>query len=1191
MKLVDVLIRIAALFSKRPGFFFSGLVLVCILLGYVASRIAFKEDISSFMPKSEETRIIDLVYTHSKISDKIIFKISFKDTLTADAEALKMHVDDFVENLTDNLSDYATEITYRVDNNDIAEVQNEILENIPYYLTTKDYTRMDSIACSDSISLIMNLNKQMLLMPTIGFMKSNILTDPLHFSSNILRNLAKFDELGSFQLDDGYFFSKDGKNILLFVTAKNNMTETKENAVLVEKIEKSIAQLNSISEGTLHITYFGAVPVSVSNAQQIKKDSIISMIIALALIVIVLSLYFRRISSLLLIIVPIFFGALLSLALIVLFQGTLSSIAIGAGSSIFGIAVNYSLHFLVHYRHEQNVESTLRDIAFPMTVGSITTVGAFLSLLFVKSDALQDFGLFSALTLLGTLLFVLLCLPVFLRKGKNTTSQYGSKRDKKTVWEKIAESKMENIPYIGLILTILTVIFACFSTSVKFETDFSKLGYMTQAQQKAQAEINAIAHTDIPYLYYVCYGNNIEEALECYEKSKPILDSLAKLDYFIQIRGIGDFLPSRQTQIQRVEQWEQFWADKKSAIIQNFEKGCHHFGLNNESFQGFYNLLRKDYAKEVPDFSVMQKQLLNDYLIETPECCAVISLLYPKESVDIEAFLKKSPLAGIEHTVMFNRALSNENMIHLLYHDFNWVLWICAFLVTAFLIVSFGRIELTVLAILPMVFGWFWILGIMALFDIQFNIINIILATFIFGLGDDYSIFMLEGLIQDYARKKRLLISYKVAVTLSAVTLFIGIGTLIISQHPAMRSLAQVSMIGMASVVLMTYAISPLIFKKLTQKKGKPRLQPVTGLNLIKTIYSFSVFVLGCIVFNLLLPFFLIPFANMDKRKYWYHCVFSWGSRFVTPRIPSVKYHLLGYDSRKFEKPAIIISNHQAHIDLTCIIGLSPKMIVLTNKWVWNTPFYALPMRFADFYPIANNFENSFDKLEKVVRKGYSILIFPEGTRSEDCSIKRFHKGAFYLAEQLKIDILPITIHGFGHVLPKKELMIRKGKITVKVGERVPFEAYSQLGGYQQTSKWFRQQIQTSYDELSAEIETADYWADKVLHNYIYKGVEIEWSVRKNLRKQANYKKWIQSISSAKNVQVLNCGYGEFPLLAAMVLKNTNIYAFENDENKYSIAENCTNIPQNLHYVKNDEITPIKYDCVLDMNKLLKYGD
>ncbi|MDR2584848.1 MAG: 1-acyl-sn-glycerol-3-phosphate acyltransferase [Prevotellaceae bacterium] len=1133
------------------------------------------------MPKNKETEIINFVYTHNQLSDKIIFKISFKDTTNTDIDELKAFITLFVDELNDKIADYIKEIIYQFDDDNIIEVQNCIQNNIPYYLTSNDYAKLDTLTTPQNIQQVLENDKQILLMPSAGMMKQSILADPFHLSIPTLQKLQDIGEYQTFRTDDGYFFTADYQNIFLFIVTKNPITETKENAVFVEKLAQSTTLLDSIASNNLKITYFGAIPVSVTNAQQVKADSILSLAIAILLIIIILFLYFRKIAPLLLILLPVFFGTILSFALIVLFKGSLSGIAIGAASAIFGIAVNYSLYFLIHYKEEQSSVKALKNIAFPLTVGSITTVGAFLSLLFVKSDALNDFGLFASLTLFGTLLFVLFCLPMFFRNRKKI-SPHKESINKETIWEKIAKTKLEKIPFIGLIIVVFTCFFAYFSTSVEFETDFSKLSYMTNEQKRAEAEISAVSRINVPYLYHVSYGITLEEALQVYEKAQPIIDSLNNLGHFHRTQGIGELFPSHKTQMIRAKEWHQFWEKSKEETLVAFENSCHELGLISKSFEKFYQLLNKDFIKESSDLSVVRKLLLNDYLIETPERSAVITLLFPN---DVEQIID-SPLAQVEQTIMFNRSMSNKSMITLLYDDFSFVLWFCALLVFGFLMISFGRIELAFITILPMVLGWFWILGIMSLFDIQFNIVNIILATFIFGLGDDYTIFMLEGLIQDYAHKKRLLVWYRVAVILSAAILFIGIGTLIVSKHPAMRSLAQVCMIGMFCVVFMAYTISPVVFKMLTQKNGKPRLQPVTFFNLLKTIYSFSAFVLGCLALNLVLPFFIIPFASVAKRKYWYHCFFSRISLFVSKRIPSVQFSLSGNDSKKFEKPAIIVANHQAHIDLTCIIGLHPKIVVLTNKWVWNTPFYALPMRFADFYPIANDFENNMAKLEKLTQKGYSILIFPEGTRSHDCTIQRFHKGAFYLAEQLKLDILPITIHGLGHILPKKELMVRKGTITIKVGERVTYDEYAKIGTYREVSKWLQKQIVETYYQLAKKIETADYWADKVYHNYVYKGIDVEWNVRKNLRMHKNYKTQIEQLKDAKKIKIINCGYGEFPLLASLVLKHTDIYAYESNEEKFSLAKNCKSIPQNLHYVDNIDTFDVECNYIVDMNKL-----
>ena len=72
----------------------------------------------------------------------------------------------------------------------------------------------------------------------------------------------------------------------------------------------------------------------------------------------------------------------------------------------------------------------------------------------------------------------------------------------------------------------------------------------------------------------------------------------------------------------------------------------------------------------------------------------------------------------------------------------------------------------------------------MGIAGLQFNIVNIILSALIFGLGDDYSLFIMDGLLQEYKTGKKNLSSYKSSIVLSAITTLAGLGVLIFARHP-----------------------------------------------------------------------------------------------------------------------------------------------------------------------------------------------------------------------------------------------------------------------------------------------------------------------------------------------------------------------------------------------------------------------
>lgn len=102
----------------------------------------------------------------------------------------------------------------------------------------------------------------------------------------------------------------------------------------------------------------------------------------------------------------------------------------------------------------------------------------------------------------------------------------------------------------------------------------------------------------------------------------------------------------------------------------------------------------------------------------------------------------------------------------------------------------------------------------------------------------------------------------------------------------------------------------------------------------------------------------------------------------------------------------------------------------------------------AEFLPASDGLDAHIDDLRSLYSRGYSICIFPEGTRSLDHHLHRFHKGAFYLAEVLHADIVPVVMHGQDHVLPRTNFMLRQGTMNVKILQRISSNDTSMGSGY-----------------------------------------------------------------------------------------------------------------------------------------------
>lgn len=1154
--MTNILLNIYHFFEKHNVLLRVILLTIIVLCICAISRISLVEDISSFLPQNEENERIQYASQHIGGANKLMVSVA---TDSLDEYAIMDAVDYFVEKIQErDSSKRILDIQYMVDQQQIVSVGQCVINNMPFYLNDEDYQRIEQHLSYDSILVQLQRDKQLLLSPMGGIMKAFLTSDPLAFASPLLQSLNKSNPNTNYETIDGYIFDKDGKEAIIAISSKYSVSETSENAKLIADIDSAIAETMHEHKG-INLDCIGASVISIGNAQRIKTDSLLSTAIALIFILALLLYFFRDIRALLIISFAITFGALFGMAFVAIMQDSVSLIALGVGSIIVGIAVNYPLHFLAHYQQGYSKEQTIHDIIDPLVTGNLTTVGAFLSLVFIHSNAMKDLGLFASFLLIGTILFVLIFLPHLFTKKLFTKQERLSTN---LTFNRIASYNLDRNTFFVVTILIITIPLYFMSKHTTFETDLHAINYMTDSQRAKFAKLNEQTQSNNKQIFCVAEGKNIEEALQNYEKAIPTIDSLYKKQSIEKISGIGSLIPSQKIQNERLVKWNAFIQKNKDELIANLDKATHETGFTDDAFEQFKTILQTEFtAKSIDHFEPILQSFGNNFIsLDSNKV-----LIYTMLQVEPE---KEHELSILPPNVFtFDNSSLVQQMVKALSEDFDYVLYVCGLIVFLFLTFSFGRLELSVIAFIPLTVGWIWILGLMGIFDMKFNIVNIILATFIFGQGDDYTIFVTEGMMYEYTYRKKMLASYKNSVCLSATIMFIGIGCLILAKHPAMRSLGEVTIVGMFSVVLMAYLFPPLLYRWLTQKNGKNRLMPITFKNLLITILSFIGFLIGTIYMTVIGFVSLTILGKTDKHKLWYHKRLCGMFAFMTHIIPGVKFNLQNTVNETFEKPGIIIANHQSHLDLMYMLSLNPKIICLTNKWVWRCPFYGWIIRYADFFPVENGIENNIQQFREIMKKGYSILVFPEGTRSENCDILHFYQGAFHLAEQLGVDIIPTMIHGIGHFFPKTEFLLRKGTATVKILPRITptNEQYRNGRKCRETAHLVRTMYQVEYEKLAKEIETIDYYKDLILHNYIYKSRQIEREARKNL-KDNTLSEQIANLPDEGSYTIENCGQGEFALLAALVKKKLQITAMDSDADKIAIAENCISVPQNLHY-------------------------
>jgi 1-acyl-sn-glycerol-3-phosphate acyltransferase len=1147
------------------------LFIVCIAgCAALISHLHYQEDISAFLPHDKNNEKISEAYQHIGGQNKIVIVFHNEKGTEENSDNLVAAMDAFGENWQQvDTADIVKNIQIHVDNAGTMDMLDFIYQNYPYFLTDADYRRIDSLLIQpDYIAKQLENNKQLLMLPTGSTFSDNIQVDPLHLFTPVLKRLQTFQISDKYNLYEGCVFTDSWHKGLVFLDSPFGMSESEKNGQLANMIDRAIEKTHC-TYPNIRISAVGAPLIAVTNAQQIKRDGILAVSISILLIFALLIFSFKRVGDLLWIIISIAFGWLFALGGMAVYKDEISIIVLGIGSVIIGIAVNYPLHFLDHLKHLTDKRQALKEMIPPLLIGNITTVGAFFSLAWMNASAMRDLGVFGSLVMIGTILFVLVFLPIFAKSRK-----YLKEKDAKLTFGKLASFSLEQKKYLFWPIIILTVVFGILSMETSFDSNLQHINYMT-GQQKQDLSLlsDNIQKDGQDCIYAIAEGRNIEDALTSNEQMQRQLTKLSAAKEISSVNGIGSFVPSSQMQSHTLTCWNEFCRKHRAAILNELKTKSASQGFSTDAFSPFEALLSKQYdIQPASYFTPVEQTIGNSYITRQKDKISIINFVQvPEKHTE---HVKKS-LNTSSHYFAFDQRDVGRKYVDALSFDFNYVGYACGFIVFFFLWLSFGRLELSLISFLPLAVSWIWILGIMELLGIQFNIVNIILATFIFGQGDDYTIFISDGLISEYAYGKKMLASYKNSVALSALIMFVGMGTLAFARHPAMRSLGEVTIIGMFTVVFMAYYFPPLLYRWITTIHGEKRDVPLTLQRIGYSLFSLLFFIIS--VYLIWIPYTFLYFhigKVTEKKRMKFHRNLCSVSKFIINHVPGVKFDYNNKWNETFNKPAVIICNHQSHLDLMCLMMLTPKIVILTNDWVWNNPFYGMIIHHAEFYPVSDGIEANIPRLKDLTDRGYSVVVFPEGTRSEDCSILRFHHGAFYLAEQLNLDILPIFIHGVGHVLPKRDFMLRKGSIYMEVCQRITPTDTSWGTGYKQRTHVARRYYRKHIEEIRRAKENTNYFLPYVNYKYMYKGSANELHCRKMLKKSASFNKYIEAdYEAVHTVWIMNSGHGEFAWLFALVNKEKDIYAFEADDEKYRLADGCSRKPENLHFCtlpKND---------------------
>lgn len=608
-------------------------------------------------------------------------------------------------------SDRLLEIYSKYPNNFISYNRRQLLKN-------KNYKELSQISLEQ-------------LYNPLGFFIQTPDKDPYLFATDYVLNLQNpyFDTFNNTKEFNGKYYSK------IFLKVTNPKTLNKDLKTLI-KFQQKCNKKEDIK------VYLTGTPIHTFVTSHKSSFEInIICIISFLLIMFICKKYFNSLKIFIPILLSISFGLIVGYLTTIVILGQMHVLTIVFATSLIGISLDYSFHYIISELKNINIIKSL-------TVSMLTTVVAFLLLLFSGVELLKQIGIYTASGLVGVYLFVILILPMLKNFYPKTTGDI-----------KLPNiSKYRNI--LVLVIVIVSIIGFC---RIKTSDDIRTL-YIPQ-KKLLQAEILNNKVFKMPEITFITIkGNSVNKIIE---QEEFIGDKLNKdgVLYF----SLAQFLPSAKRQMENRQMVKDLYQN-------NLDNYANFLDL------GTKNSLKKASLKnDVQDFTKNNNDVLKNFMLDKNTYYMIVFGKY--KPLTLGKNINQIKLADNISQIMKSIRIKFVKILPFIFLIYFILLSICYKLLKAAKIIS-----------APLIASIFAI-GFTSLIGQQIDIFHILSIFLILGFSLDYSIFMANGGKES-----------KDAVFISFISTFISFTLLAFTSFKLISSMGIILAIGLLTSYLLGLA-------------------------------------------------------------------------------------------------------------------------------------------------------------------------------------------------------------------------------------------------------------------------------------------------------------------------------------------------------------------------------------------------
>ncbi len=780
------------------------------------ARITIDTDIVNSLPTGDPV-IADAAYIfkHHPVKDRIAIDVGIGEKNPDRLVAIAQQVEQAL-----GKSDLFAQVGFDDTHNGIAELVFMVADQLPLLFSSEDLTRAVAPRLTPE-SIRAQLEKTVnTLYGMDGIGQARLIgLDPLGLRDLVLSHLSRLIPETTGRIHKGRLLSADEQHILILATPRHSGTDTKYAARITALIDDLSDRLN-LTDIPVTLTPVGAYRAALDNENIIRKDVSRAIIGATAGIALLLLLAFVRPLIGLMALIPALAGTILAFFVYTLFNDHISILVIGFGGAIISITVDHGIAYLlfVDSAGQTGGKAASREIWAIGLLAALTSVGAFAMLSISGFPVFKQLGLFTALGIGFSFLFVHTVFPRLFPALHGATAR-----------PRLLTRVVDRCASFGKPAAVAAIALAVgmsFFSNLRFNTDLSAMNSISSDTRAAETLMQDVWGNIFNKIYLLVEA---QDPAGLQQKNDRLLDLLEKEESAGHLAGgttPSRFFPGNRRAGDNLIAWQQFWTDRRvAAMHESLTIEGARLGFAHNAFDRFIQMTRSNGAARVPGrIPENLYPLLGISHDPASGKFRQVAGITPLKRYESEQFRARIDAVA----KVFDPALFSKRLGDLLFSIFVKMLLIIGISVVGLLLIFFADLGLTLIALLPLLFSFSCTLGTMGLLERPLDIPALMLAIIIFGMGVDYSLFMVRA-YQRYQHFGHPLFGLtRMAIFMAAASTLVGFAVMCGAEHNTLKSAGIVSFLGIGYCLLGAFFILPPLLKNKFETPAASAAEPIT---------------------------------------------------------------------------------------------------------------------------------------------------------------------------------------------------------------------------------------------------------------------------------------------------------------------------------------------------------------------------